>query len=671
MPYTLSISAEKIETLELPGLAVSWTDSSIANSVNRIGEFKVYTVTVDSDISIANTKIHIQPALFAPKTKPNLTSGIPPYYYFCQTPASITPGATIICSYNGGALPNALTGQIQYVWVKTVSSTQIQVIIAWYMGVDKEGYLDPTLYNNHDYFLKNRRLNPTELDTTGNSVYDSTSIDIRAYVYVENAAAPGLYGNLDINQQRGFKGGFYNKGTHGVAPYFTTPAWVTKINSIAGTSFSTALDTDIEFSCVCPSALNTTLVIHLIRTNSYDNTVHFQTNYGMDTKYIDSLEADSTKIIGAFTGPTLVSGSTYKWTFKIDKDNITIGEAYRMIAIVRYNNFPTNYEVTSFISDEYTVTADVPYNGGGLTFTGRIGDIKTQYSGNELTSTIEERMFAKLTIDYAADAWKNHLASRLGLTTTNDLRRYLIGVEFTIKNVFTIPTGYTDYFGEVYDVRVMSKTGPLTYATKTGIDIISASDTELVLRAEWRNRYEDYLANYASLINGIYYFPGSSNQDWGGLNLLAEWKLILFYDDYVTPFTDEIIFTQKFTVKDYVDPSSVMTISAQNSPFDTKEFWCPGEEMCLQGEVIDIATIPNADSYYLITNIEEEPGSITTIEESEQWTAALLGSLTTPKIYNQEDYFGETTVDKALFCVDEELLEIGKDYKISVIAKKP
>lgn len=668
MPYNLSIVDEKIETLELPGIAASWTDANIANSVNRIGEFKVYTVTINSDISIASTSFYVQPALFAQKTKPNLTTGVPPYFYSCQSVGTITPGATIVSTYNGGALPTAEVGKIQYVWIKTVSSTQFQVIIAWYMGVDKEGYLDPNLYTNHDYFLKNKRTNPNELDTTGNSVYDSTSIDIRAYIYLQNTVAPGIYGSIDINQQRGFKGGFYNKGTHGAAPYFSAAAWVAKINSVAGNSFSTILNTDVEFSCVCPSGLNTTVVMHLIHVNSYDDTVQFQTNYGMDTKFIDSGESNSTKIIGAFTGPVLVGGSTYKWTFKIDKNNIVSGEIYRMIAIVRYNNFPTNYEVTSFISDEYLVNADVPYNGGGISISGILGDVKSNYTGNQLTACIEERMRSRIVFDFAADSWKDNVFNRLGITTVNDPRRYLTFIEFTIKEEYNV-SSYPGIFREIYDYRFATKTGATSYTAKTGIDITETGATQLTFIAEWRNRWESAQPNIESWVNGVQQLVPLGNQDWGGkTDMLVEWKFHFYYDDYVTPFTDIISFTQKLTVRDYVD-DTVLKIVAQNPPFDTKEFWCNGEEMCLQGEIVDTGVINPADVYRLITNVDGNPGGLSTLLEEEAWVPPILGQSTNNIVYAQDQDF-DAVGGVAEFCLDESNLVVGQEYKVTVLAKK-
>lgn len=665
MGYNLTLIETKLETVsETGGLTqAQWIDAAIANSVNRIGEFKRMYLKFNTDVTnIASTNIYINPGNYLPKSAVNPIIGAGSTFWVCQTAPS--PIGTYICNYQS-SLSTPLTGKIQAVRVVVVSVTQFIVEIDWIETADNQGFTNPPNYDNHSRLLKDTFINPNELSPSGSSVYSDTNIDFRTYIYLEKAGAPGLFGSIDVNPQFGYKSGFYNLGTHGVAPYFTTPQFILKINGASGSSISSLQDTVGEFRCDSP-VVPSSLLLRIIRSDKFDDSVQFQANYDMDSKWIDVTESNSTRIIGPFSGPTLVAGSTYKWNFKIDKNSVVNGQKYRLIAIVRYNNFPTNYEVTSFISDELDVNPDVPFDGTGLTFSSRVGDIKTLYAGADLTSTIEERMTSRCTFDFPANQWKNDILARLGLTTSNDPRRYLTEIEFTIYQT------YTDSFGvwkQVYDYRFTSKIGPISYQPKSGIFIDDSVSDRLVFSANWRNRYESNVVNISTTLNGSPYILGAnSTQYWGNKQMYIDWRFKFYYDDYVTPFTDYIVYTQKFFVKDYV-ADTVLKIVAQNPPFDSKEFWCAGEEMCLQGEIVDVGTINPADIYRSIVNIDPLPGSIGTIEESELFLAPILGATTTPKIYNQDvDYDSISGI--ALFCVDEELLIIGQGYKVSVIAKK-
>lgn len=674
MAYILTLKNIVLEDVpESIGVAPqSWTGINIDNSVNRIGQKRKLTITVTSDSNIINTSIYINPGLFMPKAAINSMTGIPPAYYSVTLGNPYSIGIAVPCSYYAPGAPFPNQGKINAVFVRPLGPVagkfDFEILIYFQQGYDVEGFINPNLDDNHSRFLKDRRSATSELSITGPSVYNDTSIDLRCYVYVQHVSASGHFGQIDINPKYGYKAGFYNKGTHGTAPYFTNPVFENKINSVLSSSFSTMIDADYTFYVNSP-AIPVALVAKMIRTDKFDKTVEQEANYELDVADIRPAGSSTVKFKTPFTGPTLVAGSQYKWTFKIDKTALSLGQKYRIIFIVYYQSGPT-HEVTSFISPEYDVTADVPYNGGAFTFNGKLGDLKTQYAGNDLTATIEERMFSRLIIDYSANAWKNDVFNRLGIVTTNDIRRYLTRIEFTIKSPFAIPPGWTGEFGEVYDYRDCQKTGATSYATKTGITPDFSTPDQLILFAEWRNRFEAAIANFASMVNGALTYPGGSSQYWGGLNLRVEWKLSFYYDDYITPFTDEIYFTQKLFVKDYVS-DTVLKISAQNPPFDTKDFWCPGEDFCLQGEIVDPIVIDPALVYKLITNIDDVPGGITTILESEQWgTSPYISAQTNALIYAQETNFEDTVPLKALFCIDEEQLIVGNDYKVSVIAKQ-
>jgi hypothetical protein len=72
--------------------------------------------------------------------------------------------------------------------------------------------------------------------------------------------------------------------------------------------------------------------------------------------------------------------------------------------------------------------------------------------------------------------------------------------------------------------------------------------------------------------------------------------------------------------------------------------------------------------YHLVTTIEPDPGSITTIKENEVFSPVILPQQTTPLIYNQEDRYNATLANNAKFCVDVASLTLT-DYKITAFAK--
>lgn len=677
MPINLTVTQTRIRPyLEYGGFgATDYVDANITFTKNRIGEAKYLILDITSNTTLANLQFWVNPALFIAKAASLPFTGIPPAYYTYTVPA--VPGAGLFnMVYQSPGNINPLTGQNYTVQFEYITSLTFRLWILFYDTCDLEGFTDPTVISNHSRFFKDSVSNPNELTEAGTNIYSSSTIDIRTYVYVRHIVATGLFGTLDHNPGYGYKGGFYGKDTHGTAPYFTNPVWLLQRLSTTVSSFSPITDTDITFTCdsaVAPTAM----VLRVIREDKLDDTVDFITNYAMVTSEIVTGGPSNGIIKNPFVGPTFVAGTTYSWTFNIDSTLVNSGEVYRMIAIVYYNNYPVNYEVNSFISDSIPVNADQPYNGGGLTFTGRLGDLLYQYTGNYLTSTIEERMFSTLKFAFPANQWSNDILSRLGLTTTNDPTRYLTQIEFFIKSPDTMITGFTNPFGETYDYRILTRqTRGGTRYVGSGITFDDSVADQITVRAEWRNRYESDQANYASLVNGVYLYPGTSNQNWAtnALNyppyLEVVWKLTFYYDDYITPFTDYIVFTQKLIVKDYV-ADTVLKITAQNPPFDTKDFWCGGEDMCLQGEIVDAVTINPVDNYFLITNIDPGTGNISTIEESEVFTPyqTSFSQLTTPKIYDQDMVFGTPTPLMGKFCVDETLLALG-DYKISVIAKR-
>lgn len=675
MAYVLTIT--QAETLSSDaytgGAALSYINAAIANSKNRIGERKLLKLSVTSNSNIKFTSFYVSPGLFMPASYvcPFLGNK-PPAYWNIAIGGSYTASMLMPMNYQAPTAAFPEPGRNILIYFQPLTDYTFVLWIYYNQTYDCGGYIDPTIDDNHSRLLKDSLVNPLELDVSGTTVYNSTTVDLRAYLYVQNNIAPANYGFIEWNAAYGYKGGFYNKNAHQAAPYFSNPVWLLERNAVTVTALSNIQDTNVTFKCDCPVA-PTAMVLKIFRADTNNLAVDFETNYNLEISEIITGGPTVGKIKNPFVGPTFVAGTTYKWTFNIDKSLINTGEQYRMIAIVYYNNFPVNYEVNSFISDQYDTNADAPYFGNGFNWLGRIGDTLYQYAGQQLTCSIEERMFSRLVMQFPANKWKNDILARLGLTVNNDPTRYMTKIEFTIKSPFAIPPSFTGEFGEVYDYRVLTRStrgGGVRYVG-SGISMDTSTPDQIQFLADWRNRYESDQPNYASVVNGTYYYPGGASQNWGGASLEIEWRFTFYYDDYIVPFTDYIVYTQKMVVRDYV-ADTILKVSAQNPPFDTKEFWCNGEDMCLRGEIVDNVLINPADYYFLITNIDPSPGNIATIKESEQFTPYLstfLPQLTDPLIYAQDTAYGNTDALMGNFCVDESSLALG-DYKITVLAKR-
>ena len=277
-----------------------------------------------------------------------------------------------------------------------------------------------------------------------------------------------------------------------------------------------------------------------------------------------------------------------------------------------------------------------------------------------MLSTIEERLRSQIVLDYIDDygigMYARDIYNRLGLTIANDITRYLAKVEFTIYET-------TGGYKHVVDNRVSYPISPGNFL-QIGMSLTFGTGTA-TFYVDWRNRYEN-IPNIQSYntTTGVAVGP-ISTQYWGGRTFTVEWKFSFYYDDYITPFSDDVVITQQIEVRDYV---SCLSIYAQNPPDENNEFWCPDDTMCLRAEFLCLGGGVPTTGYELMTTIEPSPGSITTIQENESFVPLILAQQTTPLILSQEDFFDTTLLNNAKFCVDVANLSLT-DYKISAIAK--
>lgn len=665
MAITLTITETKLTAIN-PMTSTplyEFTDGGITSSKNRIGELKRIKIRVTTSKSISGFNLYINPALFANISAPVTFAGTAgTRYYFAPFGASVL--GLHYPSYNALGATNPNIDKIQNVFIIVNSTTQFDLYIDFYQSYDYEGFLEPNIGDNNSRLLKDKKSSTAQLTVSGSSIYNDTTVDFRAYLYMENATVPTDNGYVDFNPAYGYKAGFYEKGNTNIAPYFTSPTIILTRSAGVVTSLSTAEDTLVGFSVTVPGILAVTyFVASIIRSDKNDNTVDMVTNYEFEQALIDATGTPTSKLKAPFTGSYVSGPSVFSCSFYIDKTALTVGAKYRIIMHAYNSNYPTSYEVDAYISDEFEVNADVPYTGNGFDVTARLRDLYHAYAGNYLTCSIEERIRSQVTLDYMDDYGINmyfrDIYNRLGLTIT-DVSRYLTRVDFTIYDI-----GSTPGQKHVVDQRSAWNYGPglffqpfFTIAFNTG---------QIVLTADWRNRYEAGQLNIQTYDTTTGVALGQlSNQYWGGKDFVIEWKLTFVYDDYSVPFTDEIVINQQMIVRDY---SSCVNIYAQNAPDESNEFWCPEDTMCLRSEFNPACSggEPMA-SFHLITTLEPNPGSITTIKENETFVPLILAQQTNPLILSQEDAYSTTLSNNAKFCIDVANLTLT-DYKVTAFAK--
>lgn len=660
MAITLTLTDRKLDTILPNGTSYkNFADIDIPTSKNRIAEKKKLTLEFSSDTDLSGINFFINPGMFLPVGYVNTITGAGSFFWSYPLPNPIANGL-YTCVYQGTGFSE---GKNTLVQINVTSNTTFEIHIYFYQIYDIQSYLNPPLALESEALLRDKITSGSQLNVSGSSVYSDINVDGRAYIYCQDSADASNKGWIEVTYNS-YKAGFYAQNTHQAAPYFTTPVWA--LTGTVNGKINIGSTTNVSFQITSPSTV-TKVLMWLIRTDQhFPFGVDFLNYYEADFQDIILGGPSGGKISGPYTSPTLLGGGVYEVTFKVIPGQIVAGAKYRFIAVV-YEKVGITYEVNSFISDEYLVNTAAPYNGVGLSFIGKLHDYNREFLGNQLTCVIEERMRSKLQINYLANAWKNSILSRLGLVVSNDIRRYLVQVTFQIyEQYLDINLGQ---IRNIFDERIAYKINATTYTTDandSATPFLLFGVDNATFAAEWRNRYEQ-IDCLRTEINGIVNSTKLANQYWGGTAKLIDWQLKFVYDDYVEPFSDTIIFTQAIGVKDYEgDVGGILKIEAQDPAKEDKPFWCPGEEFCLQADL----TIGTPSDYNLITNIEVAPGSINTIEESEQWVGAQLPQLGTTKTINQETSFSQSTANKAKWCHQTGLLIINNTYKVSAIAKK-
>lgn len=188
--------------------------------------------------------------------------------------------------------------------------------------------------------------------------------------------------------------------------------------------------------------------------------------------------------------------------------------------------------------------------------------------------------------------------------------------------------------------------------------------------AEWNGydfeftfEVENYVSGTLSLY-GITPFTFNANGVYTQIiKAYPDGKFYLEDDNTVLQCTIDL---SKITIKPVLQAERVAQLELNDKETGVEiESYCKEGIVCLEVEYtgVDVST------FHLITAIEKAPGTIDTIEENETWEGSELEQLTTGKIINQEETFGQTDLKLAYFCIDTDKLSYAT-YKVTAMAKK-
>lgn len=642
-------------------------DPAISTMENVIGEKKRLEFEYTTDAPIPGYNFYVNIALFMPKNAIINFSGKGSIYWECAIPgdASFAPG-NYECNLSGtSSIYNLEKFRNYSVSIEIIDAYTFKIIAEFWQTYDVLGYLNSSMQlENGSRFLKDKYNNVYEETVSGQSIYNGTTHDGRVYLYAEYQGDTSDYGSVETSFG-GYTANFYGESSAGIElnsiTYKTTGSVPQEIDGL-----SSVVNTTVEISLKSGS-FAPKVYVTAFKLNTNNNTIDFVDNYQIETALIDPLTTDQDLLIQPFVAPFTGDGTNYTMSFTVDKDAVDVGDEFGF-AIIVYDSAGTT--TTGILKKTAPTTSQVPFYGAGFVVGGFIRDYLTEFVNNDVECVVEERMASKIIIDFAGDLYKNDMLNRLGINVANDVLQFMTKVNFSI---YEDTTGAVSPYSPNSDIRnylverQMNRElgSKLIFSGITEEFIAASYPNQLHLTALWRNDYNENQNCIRTLIDGVDYGTKLSTQDWSGKVLTLEWKLTFVYDTIAVPFSDVVTYKQIIRVKGY-EPE-VINIYLQDSNKENLNYQCKNANIDLRAEFIT-----GGSTYKLISNIEPSPGSIVTIDESEQWQVGNFTAMpqkTTNKITDQETEFGDTLADNAKFSLNGDNLSNGVQYKISAIAK--
>lgn len=643
----LTLTFSRIQTEDQDGSILAVSEQSgtaiLNDQQNRITEKKELAVTfevetADPQLVLAGANIYVNIALYmAPGFVHTEPSGPPQTGWNYMIPTDVMADEAEMFFYSNGAL-NPHSCKNHRAFFKYLTTTTFSIRFEFYNTFDENGYLNSATKDNGWRFLAElwNQLNYNEQST---SIYQMEK-QIRVLTYIRHNDSEAY----SEKQEH-----IIYQGEHGS---YNTTADLT-IGGEELTSLSAAINNEITGKLYAGSDIYDSMYVKLIRIQN-DPHLDFLEN-------AELVEYELAPTAWAWNG----TDHCYDFTVTIPSADVTAGGNYRVVSMV--------YDAAAgaslaAISRELASNEIIPYcdancfappegEGLGLTFNSSLSDIENEY-GDELTCVIEERIRTKVVVDYADNAWANHLACR-GIVPRlraeqdeNDIRHYLKAVTCEL---------YTEYFvsnlnGTVknrLDFQTLTRLNINTYSSPSISFSFDTYAETLTVYYDFRNRNQTQDGALMSFLDGAQYFPIQDNQYWGGKTIYIKWTFNFFYHDQNPQFQDNLNVIQKIHVKDY---SEDVTFDAEPA------ILCDTATKCYQAEIV----FANPETYSLINIVEKIP-SANNMVESENFVPDELAQEQSGIFTSQDATFAG---GNAQFCIDCTQLDSGSTYKFSAIAKK-
>lgn len=551
---------------------------------------------------------------------------------------------------------------------QAIDENDFYIRFYFYMMEDEHNWMTPVGKINHNKLLRSSKYDTVDIPVTpySTSVYASSNQRLSYYLFIEDVTDPMNTKGYLLEKFK-YEAGWYGYEEQIGAPFFTNPVFSIYRNALPVTGLSAVYPTQVRFRVTAPNAFSsvTEAYLWMINVTNNNNSINFKDNYKASfAKIITDAGAGviNNMLIKPETGPTNDTGNEYFVDCFIDPSQLIYGESYRFIGIAYMKDGDT-YEVNSFISQGFRVDSLPQFNGDGFEMIGTLKDYNKEFLGNELICVVEERIKSILQINFPADQYKNDILARLGLVINNDIRTYLPTIVMEIYEEVVSGPNTTKH---IFDRKIFTQTSPTTYTSNTGATLTFGTD-EATFDYEFRVRFESGISNLESQLNGVVLPSPTSNQNWAGRTIKIEWKLIFYYNDYVSPFEESVRFIQKIKPKNYETGAKLIIEDVRK---ETHVLFCNTDDMCFEAKITPGAGEGTPEQYKLMTTIEPSTGSINNIEENEEWTGTELAQLDSPKFLTQEESFSETVPAKAKFCLDPNELLLNLNYKVCAIAKR-
>jgi hypothetical protein len=656
-----------------------------------IGEKKraslsIITVMHDTNTPIG-TEIYLDAALFMDSS--SHPTGIPARGWSFIIGSSTTTGVEYDMTFYGFSAYNEKTALNMRATVEFLEMTasgldyELNYLISleFFMTYDVMGYLSNIAFSNRNRLLLSRYddtiTNPVGTLARSNSVYGSTTKNMGLYIFQKSP----IYEEGSFENQTNYKACWYEKGiANGATPDFNNGVWgfqgETSMVLFSPSPLSTYENTIVTHWVNYNATLADHACAWLICTDGDNPGFEFPDNYQYSFGEIIDVPGAGTVIHNAIMGVAhkpYADGALTGVDFTIDHTKLNFASKYRIV-VIWYDT--TNSLITSYISDELTADYIPQFTGDEFNIMGSFTCYGNTTLGNYREGVLPgERIKNSIHIDYSFDRLKDFIATRLGLTITNDIRQLMKSI--TVEIIEETTVGGVNII-QVLQRDKLSRNGPysptVTYSStdstnlymgKFGLTLNSVINWANGVRIDYdfRVRFENWITNLETYHNGVLQALPTSNQNWSNRDLYLRWKIELEYSGFNPVFTDNIWMYQKMDVAEW-DSSTrdVMDAKWDDGTTDTPKYVCIGDAIC------GLFKLSKAAAMKFFAFFMPPVYNVTTEQEKETYVgAALMPQLQSASLLNVDTDIDGTNWSEA--CPDTSLLTAGNTYKLVGVAK--